>query len=342
MAAKLRANRPRVTVHGLGAIGRRVVESLGRTGDIDIVAATTSVGGIDGSPVRTVPRGTCVPCDVAVLTTPVGHHAALARQHLDHGADVVSVSDGVSDITELLALDDAARAAGRRVAVGAAFSPGYTCLLSDHARRYFDEVSEIHVAKNGTGGPACARQHHAALKRPGSQLRDGEWLRPTGGSGRELLWFPDPVESADCYHSELGTSLLLEPAFPKIRRLTARVAATRRDRFTSRLPMLTPPHAEGSIGGVRVEVRGHKAGIPDTVVLGAVDYPARGAAIVATAAANALLARVTDPSDGGPEPGASGLAKWQMASQMLLACRAEGLTPSVFEGSGAQSTPTPH
>lgn len=332
---------PRVTIHGLGAIGRRVADYLRLAGTVEIVAATTGASGIDRSPVRKVPAGTCVPCDVAVLAVPVGQHASLARQHLEAGADVVSVSDSVHDINELLALDDVARRAERRLAVGAAFSPGYTCLLSDHARRYFDEVSEIHIAKNGTGGPACARQHHAALKKPGWQLRDGDWLRPTGGSGRELVWFPGAAGSADCYHSELGSPLLLEPAFSDVRRLTARVAATRRDRFTSRLPMLTPPHAEGSVGGVRVEVRGHKAGIPDTVVLGALDYPARGAAIVATAVVEALLTRVTSPSDGGPASGASGLASWRMAPPLLLACAANGLKPHVFEGSGAQSSRPP-
>lgn len=329
--------RPRVTIHGLGAIGRRVAEHLTLAGDIDVVAATTGAGGIDHTPVRKVPAGICVPCDVAVLAVPSGYHADLARQHLDNGADVVSVGDAVADITALLELDRVAKQAGRRLVVGAAFSPGYTCLLSDHARRYFDEVFEIHVAKNGTGGPACARDHHAALKQPGWQLRDGEWLRPTGGSGRELLWFPGPVGSADCYHSELGSPLLLEPAFPDIRRLTARVAATRRDRLTSRLPMLTPPHAEGSVGAVRIEVRGHKAGIPNTVVLGALDHPASGAAIVATAVVNLLLGRVQNLPDGGPGPGASGLATWRMASQLLLACAATGLKPHVFEGSHAQS-----
>jgi len=167
------------------------------------------------------------------------------------------------------------------------------------------------------------------------------WQR-TAPAGRELLWFPGAAGSADCYHSELGSPLLLEPAFPGIRRLTARVAATRRDRLTSRLPMLTPPHPEGSVGGVRVEVRGHNAGIPDTVVLGALDYPARGAAIVATAVTNTLLTRVIDPTNGGPAPGASGLAKWQRASQLLLACAADGLKPHVFEGSGAQLASTAH
>lgn len=334
------ASAPRVTIHGLGAVGGRIAEYLTRSGNIDVVAATTGASGVDNDlPMRTAPAGTCVPCDVAVLAVPPGHHASLAQQHLEAGADVVSVSDAVDDITALLELDAVAKQADRRLAVGAAFSPGYTCLLSDHANRYFDEISEIHVAKDGTGGPACARQHHAALKRQGWQLRDGSWLRPTGGSGRELLWFPGAVGSADCYHSALGSPLLLEPAFADVRRLTARVAATRRDRFTSRLPMLTPPHTEGAVGAVRVEVRGHQAGIPDTVVLGAIDYPARGAAIVATAVVDVLLARVRGGANGGPGPGASGLAKWRMATTLLPACATYGLKPHVFEGSFAQPVP---
>ena len=76
------------------------------------------------------------------------------------------------------------------------------------------------------------------------------------GRGRELSFFPDPIGGADCYRASLPDGLLLVPAFPGVERVTARLAATRRDRFTASLPMLRRPHTEGRIGGLRVEGAG--------------------------------------------------------------------------------------
>ena len=76
-------------------------------------------------------------------------------------------------------------------------------MLARHAAADLDEVDEIHVARLGTGGPACARLHHRALGGAALDWRDGGWLQRQGGSGRELCWFPDPVGAADCYRASL-------------------------------------------------------------------------------------------------------------------------------------------
>ena len=152
---------------------------------------------------------------------------------------------------------------------GAAFSPGYSCVLARHAATSFTAVTEVHVARSGTGGPACARQHHAALTGEGLDWRDGAWQRRTAGSGRELCWFPDPIGAEDCYRAELPDALLLVPAFPAVERVTARLSATRRDRLSAHLPMLRQPHPEGLVGAARVEVRGVRDGGTDALVLGA-------------------------------------------------------------------------
>ena len=90
--------------------------------------------------------------------------------------------------------------------------------------------------------------------------RDGRWQSEPAGSGRELCWFPDPIGGLDCYASSSAEPTLMVAAFPTARRITARLAATRRDKATTWLPMLRPPHPEGLLGGVRVEVRGWKDG----------------------------------------------------------------------------------
>src|SRR5581483_407391 len=63
------------------------------------------------------------------------------------------------------------------------------------------------------------------------------------------------------------------------------------------------PRPEGSVGAVRVEVRGRRGGATDVQVLGALDRPALAAGTVAAAAAAAA-------ADGRlARPGAAGLAE---------------------------------
>jgi hypothetical protein len=215
--------------------------------------------------------------------------------------------------------------------IGAGFSPGLTCLLARHAATEFSAVDEVHVSKSGTAGPACARQHHAALAGESVDWRDGEWVSRPSGSGRELCWFPDPVGGLDCYRAALPDALLLLPAFSAagVSRITARMSANRRDRVTSRIPMLRKPHAEGTIGAVRVEVRGRRGPVTDVRVLGAIDRPGVAAGAVAAVAVGwALDHRL---GDGGG--GAGGLAELVAEPAPFLHQLADrGIRAAVFEG----------
>jgi hypothetical protein len=173
-------------------------------------------------------------------------------------------------------------------------------------------VDELHVAIHGTAGPACARQHHQALGETALGWHDGEWILPPGGSGRDLVWFPEPVEAHDCYRAALGDPLLLRAVFPSAMRITARVSATRRDRMTSRLPMLSPPHAGGDIGAVRVEARGADAeGGRATVIAGAAGPTAHLAAAVAASTTLQLVRQ-------GAEPGVHALGGGTLTALDLL------------------------
>jgi hypothetical protein len=122
-------------------------------------------------------------------------------------------------------------------------------------------------------------------------------------------------------------ALLLVPAFPGVRRVTARVAATRRDRMTAALPMLRPPHPEGEVGAVKVEVRGRRHGERDAVVLGSIDRPAVAAgAVAAVSVLWALTGRLGAPRAGGlaelvDEPG-----------PFLAELARRGVKSAVFEG----------
>ena len=328
----------RVAVLGAGAVGARAVRQLASSTEVDEVAVADRlperaerVAAAVAQPARVVARGDdrwWLGADVAVLACSPGQHPQFAHRLLGSGASVISVSDDVEDVEGLLALDAEARQEGMTVVAGAGFAPGLSCVLAAHAGALFDQVEEVHVAKVGTGGPACARAHHRALGAESVDWRDGSWLRRGGGSGRELCWFPEPAGAQDCYRSAAPDALLLVPAFPGVARATARVGASRRDRLTTHLPMLRRPHPEGRLGAVRVEVRGRRGEARDTAVLGAVDRPAVAAGAVAALAAVALgqgrLART----------GAGGLAELADPVELLSELARRGVKAAAFDGTG--------
>jgi saccharopine dehydrogenase-like NADP-dependent oxidoreductase len=322
----------RALVIGAGAVGARAVRQLVDSPDVDEVtiadvdpARQAAIVSSSGRKARSGSHDGAA--DAVLLSGPCGSHAGLARTHVAAGRHVVSTSDSIDDVRALLDLDAEATERGVAVIAGAAFSPGYSCVLARHAAARFAAVAEVHVARSGTGGPACAHQHHAALTGEGLDWRDGEWQRRTAGSGRELCWFPDPIGPEDCYRAELPDALLLVPTFPGIERVTARLSATRRDRFSAHLPMLRKPHPEGLVGATRVEVRGVRGGVTDAMVLGALDRPA-----VAAGATAALALRW---AVGGRLPsGAGGLGRVDDPAAFLAELVTVGIKAAVFEGSG--------
>ena len=234
-----------------------------------------------------------------IITSPAGQHLEVAQRAIKKGISIISTSDRISDIAGLLKLKPLADENNVSIVVGAGFSPGLTCVLTHFAAKEFDYVDEIHIAKDGTGGSACAKQHHRAIKRPSLDWWDGKWVRRPGGSGRELVWFPEPIAGSDCYRAALPEALLLQPLFPNSSRITSRLSATRQDRFTAWLPMLTPPHNDGGIGAVRVEVRGRLENERTTRVLGAVSPPSTATAIVIETIVETLKDLAGTPYTGG-------------------------------------------
>lgn len=326
----------RIAVVGLGAVGARAARQLASTPEVDEVVirdvdearlreVSSSLGAVATAESASV---TALPdTDAVVLALPAGAHAAAALPLVEAGIPVVSTSDSVADVEALLDLGPLAEASGATLVAGAAFSPGLSCLLARHAADLLDEVTEVHVARVGTGGPACAHQHHRALGGSSVDWRDGGWQRRPAGSGRELCWFPDPVGAADCYRAGLPDALLLVNALGPVERVTARLAATRRDRLTSRLPMLRRPHPEGTVGAVRAEVRGTVAGRVETVVYGAFDRPG-----VAAGAVAALTAVKAVDGSLGMAPGAHGLAATTGARGLLADLATRGVKCAVFTG----------
>ncbi|MFM7762350.1 MAG: hypothetical protein ACKOAE_07110, partial [Acidimicrobiaceae bacterium] len=253
-----------IGIFGAGVVGARVAESLSIESQTSIVVYDSSQIVAQrlarrlseaNSLIKATSRSELHRAKVVVLAGPLPH-TPVAKEFLGKGVSIVSTSDDIADCLNLLSLSELATENKATLIIGAASSPGMSGLLVRNLSNAFDSIDEVHIALHGTGGPACARQHHRALSGQSIGWHDGEWLRRPAGSGRELCWFPEPVGAYDCYRGELPDPLLIKRAFPELLRVTARVSATRRDRVFARLPMLIPPRAEGGMGGLRVEVRG--------------------------------------------------------------------------------------
>ncbi len=329
----------RVAIVGCGTVGARAARQLMTVSGVDSLALFDADGdvssrlhGVLGS-TKAITTSAGVgsvldhEVDVVLVATPAPQ-ADLVMQLTQRGNHVVSTTDAVSDVRSLLGLDEELRARGICLVVGAGFSPGLTDVLSAHAATEFEVVDEVHIAKLGTAGPACARQHHAALSHESVDWRDGSWTSSPGGSGRELCWFPDPIGGADCYRAELPEALLLHRLFPDADRLTARMAATRRDRLTARLPMLRKPHAEAGPGAVRTEVRGRRDGVAGSVVLASMDRASVASGAVAALAVDAIANRKASRT------GAGGLSEFVEPVPFLTELARRGVKCARFEGTG--------
>lgn len=323
----------RVALVGLGTTGSHLARQLRppevaelHLHDTDSRRIAPVRGALDPAvTVVTAEPDPAAPPDVTVIATPTGGHVELAATMLAAGSHVVSIGDDPDEVEALLALHDVATANDRALVVGAGFCPGLSEILARLAATRLDVVEAISVSRAGTAGPACARQHHRALKNSGRDWRDGAWQLRRGGSGRDLAWFPDPIGARDCYRAALPSPILLQQEFADAHRISARMAATRRDRFTERLPMLRRPHRDGGPGAIRVEVRGRLDGAVETLVYGVMDHPSVAAATVAAVVA-------VRAGTGRAPVGAWGLAHWSEPSSLLRELYARGVKVATFSG----------
>jgi hypothetical protein len=317
-----------VGVHGLGAVGIRAVRELVGTEDVErvvmrssrpsrVAAARESFG--DRVAEWTDPDA---PVDVVVVATAPGTHVDVAAQHLAAGRSVVSTSDDPDDVRGLLDLD--ASAAG--LTIGAAFSPGLSCLLVRHAAAALEDVRLIRVAMVGFGGPECKRRRAEARSGIEPAWRDGRWASAESGPP-ELTWFPDPVGALDTVGGALIEPLLLHRALPSVPTISASLVVpgptTRVTSLTTRLP--GPARRERTsepLGAVRVEVSGRRDGVDAMLVYAVVDRPAVAAGAVAAVAA-------TRPE--ATEPGVRALGESPDVLAMLHELARRGVKAATFE-----------
>ncbi|MEY4129679.1 MAG: hypothetical protein RIS81_1428 [Actinomycetota bacterium] len=300
-----------IGIFGAGVVGARVAESLSIESQTSILVYDSSQIVAQrlarrlsetNSLIKATNRSELHRAKVVVLAGPLPH-TPVAKEFLGKGVSIVSTSDDIADCLNLLSLSDLATENKATLIIGAASSPGMSGLLVRNLSKASDSIDEVHIALHGTGGPACARQHHRALSGQSIGWHDGEWLRRPAGSG---------VGAYDCYRGELPDPLLIKRAFSELVRVTARVSATRRDRVFARLPMLIPPRAEGGMGGLRVEVRGTKNGERVVDVVGVAERVGQVAGVVSGCVARSIS--VGEIS----QPGAFVLGESSLPNEALL------------------------
>jgi len=327
---------------GAGAVGGRAARQLTDTPELERLLLTdvdapraAFVADLMGERAEVVEwsLGDAVPDDVGVIAAalPTGpEHEALARLAVERRIPFVTCSDDPDVAAAVLALGDPAREVGVSLVAGAGFAPGLSDVLAALAADLVDEGDEIHVARSGVAVPACAAQRHRAGQGHVQEWHDGAWRRARAGSGRELVWFPDPVAGEDCYRIRSSQVPLLRQAFPAVDRITMRAAARRRDRLAARLPMLIRPESEGGWGALRVEVRGRRARAKELKVYGAIDRMA--SATGAVLALTALVLMGLEEALAVPHPGAGSVAEVVQPRVFLAELARRGVRAAVFDG----------
>jgi len=350
-----------VLLVGAGAVGRRAARQLAETDGVErILIADKSRGvaaeaaeamgdraeTVDWSPDRPVPAG------VTVVASAIGGAAerAVFERAVEAGVPAAGCGDDAATVRSLLDLDDAAREAGVRLAVGCGVAPGLADVLARHAADALDSVDEICVARAGSAGPACRSAIDRSARGTALEWRDGAWARHRAGSGRQLVWFPSPVGGLDCHRAGSGQAALLVDAFPGLRRATMRIASPlgqRRSpgiRLLGRVPVVSTllsglsggpgggrrRDPDGDWGAVWVEVRGRRGRSEEILVYGAVDRMAFGAGAVLSAAALWLAGLGALPTGAGG--GAHGLAALVDPVPFLGELSRRGVKAAVFEG----------
>lgn len=339
-----------VLVLGGGQVGARAARYVAETdgvggvlvGDRRIEVAERAVAGVGGSCTpRTWSPGAPIPADVDVVACALPGRAAVtaARASIAAGVPFVACADGDDTISTLLDLDGEAARAGVTLVVGAGLAPGLAEVLAVHAAGALDRVDDVRVARAGVAGEACRRTAMAARSGSVEEWVDGAWSRGRGGSGAELVWFPDPVGGVDCGRSASGDARLLVRCLEGLRSARTSAAGLRgMGGLLGALPVRLPAMRarpwtvdDDAWAGVWVEVRGTLEGRRDVVVYGGVDRMASAAGAVLALTAT-WLGGLDLPFGDRPSHGVFGLGEVVAPVGFLAELAARGIKTARFEG----------
>ncbi len=322
---------------GAGAVGRRAARTLAETDGVErLLVADKDAGraaqvaemlGPDAEAIHWSPADPLPPEVSAVaVAADAGVERAVVERALERRVPVACSSDDPDGVRSLLDLDDAAQEAGVAVAAACGLAPGLSDVLARHAADALEVATEVHVARAGWAGPACAGMLQRAHRGAALEWRDGAWSRERAGSGRQLVWFPQPVGGLDCRRAASAQAQLLVGALPRLGRASMRVA---RSQSESHRRGRRQTDSEGDWGAAWVEVRGRRGQAEEVLVYGVVDRMAFAAGTV-LGVATAWLAGLGESSV--TRTGVHGLGALVEPVPFLAELAGRGVKAAVFEG----------
>lgn len=326
-----------VLLVGLGDVGVRAARQLLDTPGVDRVlvaahdverARAVAVALHDGVEAIDLPGDDSLPrVDVIASALPAGPDGKLARRAVDASIPFASVADDEAAIRVVLDLEERARDAGVRIITGCGLAPGLGDVLARHAVDVLDTVDELHVARWGFAGAACAESARRAHRLPALEWRDGVLLHDRR-HGPELAWFPDPIGARECAVVGTGVELLVAVA-PSVTRATCRLGVPAARRF--RPDALGRREVGGAWGAVRVEAWGWRDHARASVVYGVIERTAVAAGTVLAVTAAALAGALPELVPGDT-PGATGLGAVVKSAPFLAELARRGVKAAAFEG----------
>ena len=204
------------------------------------------------------------------------YEAQMARAAIEAGVSYVSLCDDYDGAQAVLALDEAAKAAGVTVLTGLGWTPGLSNLLAHKGARQFDRVDEINVAwgssaSDSDGYAVILHTLHIFTGQVPSFQR-GRLVNVPAGSGKEVVLFPPPVGRVNCYHLGHPEPVTLPRFLPGLRTVTLKGGLSEQPLndlaiWLARLRLTDTPAKKDVLGQII------KAALPFLSKLGEADEP---------------------------------------------------------------------
>jgi lysine 6-dehydrogenase len=206
--------------------------------DLDLERARAVAASVKSD--KVMPAGIDVTDDRAVIELMRGHDAAiscvtyfhnvrLARAAVEARVNFCDLGGNNSVVTEELALDEAARAAGINIIPDCGLAPGMVSVLVAYGAQRFDQLEEIHIRVGGLPlNPRPPLNYQIVFAIEGlineyveraRVIRDGKIIEVDSMTEIEQLSFPAPFDEMEAFQTSGGTSTLPESFTGRVREL---------------------------------------------------------------------------------------------------------------------------
>lgn len=150
----------------------------------------------------------------------------VARAAIAAGTHYVSICDDYDAAEAVLGLDEEARNRGVTIVTGAGWTPGLTNLLALKGMQQLEETDEVHIAWAAAfaGVEGFASIPHTIHAFTGSvpTYEDGTRKLVRAGSGKQVVYFPDPLGPVTVYHCGHPEPVTLPHFVPGLKTVTLR------------------------------------------------------------------------------------------------------------------------